>query len=697
MLRQIINTVLIVVLSACHAQTPMPQHTNALADETSPYLLQHAHNPVDWHPWGQTALAKAQATDKLMIISIGYAACHWCHVMERESFEDSTVAAVMNENFVPVKVDREERPDVDDVYMTACHLTSGGSCGWPLNAIALPDGRPIWAGTYFPKKKWIEILEYFTDLRAKEPEKLEAYARQVEQQLATSSAQPPLPDMQGFDAELPRLNSQRIVMLSDSKYGGLAGAPKFPMPVIYHFMLTEAAVSQDSTRLDVVFEGLDAMARGGIFDQLGGGFARYSTDAAWHAPHFEKMLYDNGQLLSLYSRAYRMSEREEYADLIHHTIAFIERELTSPSGTFYSSLDADSEGEEGKFYVWTHDELAQLLTPEELKAYEVVYDVSKRGNWEHGVNILHRQGDWVRLSAKLKMTPEALQQVLAKADKKLMAARDKRIRPGLDDKILVSWNGLMIKGLADAYLATGKHDYLNMAARAARAVEETFLQSDGRLLRTHAKGKTHINAFLDDYANLADAYLALYQSNFDKHWLDKATQLVDYALAHFSNPEGALLYYTSDLDPALVARRVEDSDNVIPSSNSVMAHNLLTLGSILGREDYVERAEAMAATVLPSLAAVQQPAYWSRWLEVHTLLANRRYEVAIVGPDARAKRLAMARQLLPQAVFVGGDTEQDLELLEGKLQEGQTMIYVCENRVCQLPTPEVAKALSLIR
>ncbi|MFK8057188.1 MAG: thioredoxin domain-containing protein [Saprospiraceae bacterium] len=671
----------------------MHEHTNALAQETSPYLLQHAHNPVDWRPWGEEALQVAQADDKLMIISIGYAACHWCHVMERESFEDSTVANVMNAGFVTVKVDREERPDVDDVYMSACHLSSGGSCGWPLNAIALPDGRPIWAGTYFPKKKWLEVLDYFTKLQQTEPEKLETYATQLANQLAEAGAQPPIPQPQNYDQAVGKDNLKRLVMLADPTYGGMGSAPKFPMPVLYEFMLDEANLSGNLSSLKVLDRALQSIARGGIYDQLGGGFARYSVDAAWHAPHFEKMLYDNGQLVSLYAHAFRQNPSPEYEKVIRQTLAFVQRELTNPAGGFYSSLDADSEGEEGKFYVWTYDELYELLSEKELDVLMDVYDIRRNGNWEHGNNILHRQGDLPTLAKKRRMELSELKRFIDKAEVKLMEARDKRVRPGLDDKVLVSWNGLMIKGYVDAYLALGDETYLKTAIREAKYLESSMLQDDGRLLRTSAKGKAHINAFLDDYANLADAYLALYQATFDEKWLKLSQKLVDYTLVHFSNPSASLLYFTSDIDPPLVARRVEDADNVIPASNSMMADNLVRLGTIMGREEYVQRGKDMVASVLPNLAERRQPAYWSRWLSLHSRLAHKRYEVAVVGPNAKAVRLQLAEQLIPQATFIGSESTSELALLEGKYQEGKTLIYVCENRVCQLPTDQVDVAI----
>ena len=678
----------------------MPAHTNALADETSPYLLQHAHNPVDWQPWGEAALARAQREDKLLLISIGYAACHWCHVMERESFEDSTVAAVMNADYVSIKVDREERPDVDDVYMTACHLSGGGSCGWPLNAVALPDGRPVWAGTYFPRERWLDILAYFVKVRAEEPEKLEVYAAQIASALQTESLPPAIDTAGSLDSAVVRRNTARLVQLSDPTYGGLGGAPKFPMPVAYEFLLTHLSLGGDTAAAAVVHAALEAMARGGLYDQLGGGFARYSTDAAWHAPHFEKMLYDNAQLVSLYARAFRSSGREEYAEVVRETLAFVGRELTDPAGGFYSSLDADSEGEEGKFYVWRHAELADLLTPTELAVVEAVYDATPAGNWEDGQIILHRQGDWPGLAAKLnatserQWTPASLRAVLAEAEAKLLTARATRPRPGLDDKVLVSWNALMLSGYVEAYLALGERGYLETAERQWRHLTQTMLQADGRLLRTSAKGRAHVNAFLDDYANLARAGLALYQATFDETYLEAAQRLTSYAREHFAG-DGALLYYTSDLDPALVARRIDADDNVTPSSNAVFADVLWTLGTLLGDEDLRAQARAMVEAVAAKLAEGRQPAYVAEWLSLYARMLHGGFEVAIVGPEASAKRLALARgALLPQAVFLGAEDGEAaaLSLLEGKGVPGETMIYVCRERTCRMPVNEVREA-----
>ncbi len=687
----------------------MARHTNALVDETSPYLLQHAHNPVDWRPWGPAAIAEAKRRDCLLLVSIGYAACHWCHVMERESFEDEEVAAAMNAGFVCVKVDREERPDVDDIYMAACQLSGGGGCGWPLNAVALPDGRPVWAGTYFPKERWLGVLDTFVGLRQNEPQKLAAYARQIAEQLEPEAplATTPLPAT--LDAQVGVRNAERITQLADPVHGGFGGAPKFPLPIGYSFLLDHLALRQTpdahgETVASVVEEGLLAMARGGIFDQIGGGFSRYSVDARWHAPHFEKMLYDNAQLVSVYARAFQQADSEiarvEYRDVIESTLRFVARELTSAEGLFYSSLDADSEGVEGKFYVWTYGDLAALVDENELPLLENVYGVTQEGNWEEGVNILHRRSGWSDLASEAwnheqgaGLSSGALRDVLAKAAAKLLAARDRRVRPALDDKILVSWNAMMVTGYVDAYLALRDPNYLATAEGAARALVSGFRQNDGRLLRTSAKGRTHVNAFLDDYAHLAEACLRLYDVTFDTHWLRDARAAVDYALAHFGSPDRNLLFYTSDLDTELVTRRFETDDNVTPASNSVMADVLLTLGTIVSDQAYVARARAMLAEMMPVLEAGRHSLYASRWLQLHDKLSYPHFEVAIVGPAARKARLELARYRLPQATLVGSASDSDLELLRGKFRKGQTLYYVCREGACEAPTEAVAEVL----
>ncbi|NND33978.1 MAG: thioredoxin domain-containing protein, partial [Saprospiraceae bacterium] len=441
------------------------KHTNHLIHENSPYLLQHAHNPVNWYPWGEEALAKAKKEDKMILVSIGYAACHWCHVMEHESFEDTTVAEIMNNHFICIKVDREERPDIDDVYMTACQLASGRGCGWPLNSFALPDGRPVWAGTYFPKEQWIKVLDQFKTMWVSDRKKLDEYATQltagIQQQDQIVVGEP-----QAIKREDADVMAAAMLKQIDKKKGGRQGAPKFPMPNNYIYLLNYHAMTGSEDALQAVRTTIDAMADGGIYDQLGGGFARYSTDENWLVPHFEKMLYDNAQLLSLYAAAHQVTKDAKYERIITETVDWIDRELTDPTGGFYSSLDADSEGEEGKFYVWTSDEIDALLPAEAAPIYKAYYSIKEHGNWEE-TNILHRTESSDKLAERFNISTDQLQEIIRESNKTLLAVRNERVRPGLDDKILTSWNGLMISGLLDAYQSLQDSGLLNRAIKNA--------------------------------------------------------------------------------------------------------------------------------------------------------------------------------------------------------------------------------------
>lgn len=683
--------------NSAHPTDHQGRPTNHLAKESSPYLLQHMYNPVDWYPWNDEALEKAKKEDKMLLISVGYSACHWCHVMEHESFEDSLVAKVMNENFVCIKVDREERPDVDDVYMTACHMATGKSCGWPLNAFALPDGRPVWAGTYFPKKNWLEILDYFVKLRADEPEKLEEYAVQLTEGLKSSEGININTGDQNFNSsELDNIASKFLKNI-DFKEGGRKGAPKFPMPNNYQFLLAYHHATGNNRALEAVNTTLEKMALGGIYDQLGGGFARYSVDGTWFAPHFEKMLYDNGQLVSLYSDAFALSKNPLYEKTVRQTLEFIKRELTDKSGGFYSSLDADSEGEEGKFYVWKKEEIDTVLTDEKTnKTFCDYYRVNAKGNWEHKNNILHRKSPASEVAKKHGISETELTSLLKDAEEKLFAVRSKRVRPGLDDKVLTSWNALMLKGYVDAYKAFGDEEYLNTAIANANFITKNMMQSDNRLNRNYKNGKSVINAFLDDYALTIDAFTALYQATLDEQWLNKAKGLADYAMAHFENKENGMFNYTSDLDPPLVARKMEVADNVIPGSNSSMARALFGLGTYLYNTTYTDKAKEMMHNVSETLTTSDQPNFYSNWCSLYMSLAQPPYEIAIIGEDYKPLHKEMMRNYLPNALLLGGKTEGNLDLLKNKLQEGETMIYVCQNKVCKFPVQEVDRALKLM-
>ena len=640
-------------------------------------------------------MEKAKKENKLLIVSIGYAACHWCHVMEHESFENDSVAALMNEYFVSVKVDREERPDVDRIYMGAASLLTGRG-GWPLNAFALPDGRPVWAGTYFPREQWMNILQQFASLQQNDYERLERSADQLVQGIK-SQDEIIVASPKEFAQDDIIAISKTFIRQIDQVKGGRRGAPKFPMPNNYDFLLKYGTIQQDQSALESVTLTLNKMAEGGIYDQVGGGFSRYSVDDKWLVPHFEKMLYDNGQLVSLYSDAYRHSRQPLYKHIIEQTLTFIERELMNNEGRFYSSLDADSEGEEGKFYVWTSKELDELFTDEkERQIVKDYYNVTEEGNWEHGNNILHITEKSEGIANKYDVSKDQLSTLISKANDILLNKRSERIRPGLDDKILTSWNALMIKGYVDAYKALGNPDYLERATSSAQKLVQQQMQDDYRLLRNHKDGKSSINAFLDDYALTIQAFISLYEITFDESWLNKSKEMMDYVIKHFYNNENKMFYYTSDIDPPLVARKMELSDEVIPGSNSVMARNLYRLGELFYEQNYLEMSSQMLSNVWSSLERTQQPAFYSNWLQLLVDKVHPPFEVAITGEDAKARSHEMMRTYRPNAIFLGSTEDSELPLLKYKYVEGETMIYVCQNKTCKLPVTDIASANKLL-
>lgn len=655
-------------------------YTNGLINSSSPYLLQHAHNPVDWHPWGPEALQKARDEGKMLIISVGYAACHWCHVMEHESFEDTAVARLMNAHFVPIKVDREERPDVDQVYMNAAYLTTGRG-GWPLNAIALPDGRPFFAGTYFPKDKWVNVLERFVDLYAKEPGRIEEVADQITVGIQRMDLVPPLKEDRPIELASVSKIAENLKTQIDPKLGGLQGAPKFPMPGIHRFLLHYQHAQEDAKALELVQTTLDQMAAGGIYDQLGGGFARYSTDQDWLVPHFEKMLYDNAQLVSLYAEAYQATQKKRYKEVIEASLQFVARELRGPEGEFYSSLDADSEGEEGLFYVWTQTEIEALLG-EDATAFNAQYGVRKNGNWE-GKNVLHYTPG---------QEPDAS---LDAARETLFAARAERVRPGLDDKALAAWNALMLTGYLDAYDALGEPAYLQTALENAAFIEKQLTRPNGRLRRSYRAGQADIDAFADDYAFVIRAWVRLYQLTFDESWLNKADRLMAIVLEQYFDEQTETFFYTSKDAPALISRSRELADNVIPGANSVLADDLFVLGTYLQKDEYLQKASRMSQKMLPQ--SMENSPYYHQWATTMLYQAQPPYEVAIVGPDAAALRAEMAQHFLPNVLWSGSTGPSKLPLLEHKFAEGVTRIFVCQDRVCKFPVETVEEALAQIK
>jgi uncharacterized protein YyaL (SSP411 family) len=674
-------------------------YTNHLIRESSPYLLQHAHNPVDWHPWGEEALKKAKDENKLLIVSIGYAACHWCHVMEHQSFEDTAVAKIMNENFVCIKVDREERPDIDQIYMDACNLIQK-SGGWPLNAFALPDGRPIYAGTYYPKDNWVNLLTQLHKFYTEQPKKALEQAEMLTQGINSLEniirTEKPDEFYSGLDKKIWENWKSGI----DPIWGGRQGAPKFPMPVGWEYLLQYQSYSKDKDVSEAVSNALNKMAGGGIYDQIGGGFARYSVDHKWLAPHFEKMLYDNGQLISLYSNAYKANRNPLYKSIIEESIQFVERELMHSSGGFYSSLDADSEGEEGKFYVWQYDEFINTLKDGGIENPELIakyYNVSKGGNWEHTNILWLGESNRTEFPKNESISAESWKKTLADANAILMEQRSTRIRPGLDDKILVSWNSLMLKGLCDAYSATGNERYLNMAKNNAKFISDR-MNKDSFLYRNYKfyekKGEATITGFLDDYALFIDALISLYEVTFDEHYLLEAKKLSYYAIDHFFDDKSKMFFYTSDNSEKLIARKMEIGDNVIPSSNSVMAKNLFLLSEYFSLESWKKMSEQMLHNAADNLA--DYGPYYANWSQLYNFIHHPYYEVAIVGPDAQNLRAEMGKKYLPNVLYIGGKDEGTLPLLEYKLQKGQTTIYVCSGGVCKSPVTTVEEALKLI-
>lgn len=670
------------------------KYSNALISETSPYLLQHAHNPVKWHPWNEETLAKAEEEGKLLLISIGYSACHWCHVMEHESFEDEVVAQLMNKHFINIKVDREERPDIDQVYMSAVQLMQKGG-GWPLNCIALADGRPVWGGTYFQKDKWIEQIAQVSSFYQKKPEVMVKYAEKITKGIQQS-------ELITFNNETANFKWDDLHELYaswekklDNMEGGPDRSPKFPIPNNYTFLMRYAQLKNDQALKDHIQLTLEKMAFGGIYDQIGGGFSRYSVDRHWKIPHFEKMLYDNAQLVSLYSEAFIAYGNPMYQDVVEETLAFIERELMNENGAFYSALDADSEGQEGKFYVWTKSELEAILG-DDYTLFSNYYNVNKEGFWEHGNYVLLKKQTDKIFAEKHSIKQEDLQILVKKWKALLLAKRTERIRPGLDDKSLTSWNALMCKAYVDAYMAFNKQEYLTIALKNAQFIINNQWKEKGALFHSYKDGRSNINGYLEDYAFTIEAFLALYEATFETQWLQHAELLIEYSIVHFFNRKSGMFYFTSNLDSRLVARKMEVNDNVIPASCSVMANNLFLLGRYLNKSSYSKMAKTMLNNVSPHMASYGSA--YSNWAILLLQQTAPFYEVAIIGAEAQTKSRAFhQRQYVPNKLLIGSKNQSNLALLKNKLVSDSTMLYICVEKVCQLPTSDITKALNLIK
>ncbi|QHS61432.1 thioredoxin domain-containing protein [Chitinophaga agri] len=678
---------------------------NRLAKETSPYLLQHAHNPVDWYPWGEEALQRAKAEDKPILVSIGYAACHWCHVMERESFENEATARIMNEHFINIKIDREERPDLDHIYMDAVQAMTG-SGGWPLNVFLTPDKLPFYGGTYFPPVKafnrpsWTDVLLALSQAFKERREDLETQGQNMRDHLAQASGFGSktaglelVPKEEQFTRAQCDTIYSNMLQQSDKVWGGFGSAPKFPGTFNIQYLLRYHHSFNEPKALEQALLSLDKMIQGGIYDQLGGGFARYSTDAKWLAPHFEKMLYDNALLIDVLSEAYQLTGNELYAKTIADTLGFVEREMTDAGGAFYSALDADSEGVEGKFYTWSKSEIEEILGSD-AALFCAFYDVSEEGNWEE-TNILWITKQAAVFAAENNITEEALERVLAISREKLMVVRAKRIRPGLDDKIILGWNALMVHACCRAYAALGVDRYLQMGVKALNFCLENLQNADKQsFFHTFKGGIAKYPAFLDDYAWLIRALIAMQEVTGEGIWLEKAKALTEYVVANFSDEGNIYFYYTEAGQTDVIVRKKEVYDGATPSGNAVMAANLLYLSIVYDGKDWSDRGIAMLAG--QSQTAVRYSTSFGVWAGVLLQLVNGVREIAIVGSEYKSRLRDTNRYYIPFKVLLGAATDQPgLPLLEQRERPGETLIYVCEHYHCIKPVNYIEEIINL--
>ncbi len=672
---------------------------NRLAGETSPYLLQHAHNPVDWFPWGPEALAKAKAEDKPIFLSIGYSACHWCHVMERESFENPDIAAVMNERFVNIKVDREERPDLDNLYMAAVQALTGHG-GWPMSVFLTPDLEPFYGGTYYPPTDSRGmpgfprvLLSVERAWKERRDEILTAAAEMAGQ--LRSAGEIPRGDSEGeLGVKLLDNAVRALARAFDPTHGGFGSAPKFPHPMDLRVLLRQHARTGDTHALHMVTQTLDKMSRGGIYDHLGGAFARYSTDERWLAPHFEKMLYDNALLSTVYLEAYQVTRNPEYARVARETMDYILGRMTSPEGPFYSTEDADSEGVEGKFYVWSLAEIVEILGPERAKEFAYVYDVTERGNWEHA-NILNLPRPIAQAAKLLGRDEASLSSDLAADRAKLLEVRELRIPPGKDTKVLTSWNGLMLAPLAEGSLILDEPRYAEAASKAAGFLLDTMRTPDGRLLHSYKDGQAKFNAYLDDYANFIDGLTRLFEATGEPRWIEASVDLARVMIAEFHDPEKGGFFYVGNSHEPLIARQKDAYDNATPSGNAMAATALARLASLTGRPDF----ETLARSTLQAVHLVMEKAPTAAGqslIVLDDLLASAKEFAVIAGADPsefRQALLVIHERFLPHKVVApspsGGVSERQADLvplLKGRqARDGRVTTYICERFACQAP------------
>ena len=678
---------------------------NRLAQESSPYLLQHAHNPVDWYPWGEEALAKAKTENKPIFLSIGYSACHWCHVMERESFENEQTAQIMNDLFVNIKVDREERPDLDTIYMDAVVALTGQG-GWPMSVFLTPEGVPFYGGTYFPPAPrygvpgFTQVLQSVAHAYHHRQEDITQNGTTLLARMKPAiSLQTPNP----LDPAVPELAVTALSHTFDRANGGFGGAPKFPQPMTSDFLLRAYHRNQRPNVLEMVELTLQKMAHGGMYDQLGGGFHRYSVDKIWLVPHFEKMLYDNALLARLYLHAYQLTGNPLYRRIVEETLDYVMREMTHPNGGFYSTQDADSEGEEGKFFLWTPEEVKDILGDPAGEIFCAAYDVKPGGNFE-SKSILNIPQPFNQVARKLNMTPEDLNKALAQGQAKLFEAREKRVKPGRDEKIITGWNGLMLAALAEAGRVFNRTDYVEAARRNADFIQ-TVMMKDGRLFRTwkEGAGQAKLMGFLEDYAFYADGLLALYQTTFEPRWFQRAQAFVDIILEHFSDRQDGGFFDTADDQEQLVTRPKSLQDNAIPSGNSMAVRTLLLLAAYTGQVKYETPAVQALASLQPAMA--QYPGAFAHWLGALEFALAPAKEIALIGQLEAADTTELL-QVLQQpyrpnqvvAVTTADQTAGQPDLVkERPAQDGQATVYVCQNFTCRQPVTTVEALETLLK
>ena len=683
-----------------------PKHTNRLIHETSPYLLQHAHNPVDWYPWGEEALARSKQEQKPILLSIGYSACHWCHVMERESFENEEIAAVMNELFVNIKVDREERPDLDEIYMNAVQIMTRQG-GWPMTVFLTPDLKPFYGGTYYPptdrygRPGFPKVMEAVSEAFNEQNTQVLQQAEQITTHLAQVSNVVD-PHHHELTEELMQNAFQQYRSQFDSQHGGFGNAPKFPPSMGLPFLLRYWGHSGNPNALEMVELTLEKMACGGMYDQLGGGFHRYSTDAHWLVPHFEKMLYDNAQLVVAYYEAYQATQKPFYRDVATETLDYVIREMyDAENGGFYSTQDADSEGVEGKFFVWEPNDVEDIIGEENAEIFCEYYDITPQGNFE-GENILHVQTSPDIFARKLQMDVEELEALLADGKQKLFEEREKRIKPGLDDKILTSWNGIMIRGMAMGYQLTGKPEYLEACEKSAEFVLTTLSQEDGLLLRTYRAGKSHLNAYLEDYSYFIAGLIALYEASFEPRWLTEAERLAHLMIDQFGDDAGDGFFFTGKAHETLIVQSKSAYDGATPSGASMAIHSLLRLAKHLDNPEF--HGKAVETLLLYFHQMEGMPTGSGQLLCELAFLLSTPKEIAIVGekghPQTDAMLAALHGTYQPNKIVALSESSdgQTLPLLVGKPQVDNTATaYVCENYVCQAPTTDAEGFVELLQ